>query len=65
MEMQKLFVHEHPKDSTSWEMPEVQSLVSDPRLQSIDGPMCRWGLKAPNQMTKQNHEEADKMAHKF
>ena len=25
MEMQKHFVHEHPKDSSSWEMPEVQS----------------------------------------
>ena len=44
--MQKHFVHEHPKDSASWEMPEVQSLVSDPRVRSIDGPMCRWSLKA-------------------
>ena len=26
MEMQKHFVHEHPKDSNSWEMPEVQSI---------------------------------------
>ena len=26
MEMQKHFVHEHPKDSSSWEMPEVNSL---------------------------------------
>ena len=46
MEMQKHFVHEHPKDSTSWEMPEVQSLVNDQRVHSIDGPMCRWSLKA-------------------
>ena len=46
MEMQKHFVHEHPKDSTSWEMPEVQSLINDPRVCSIDGPMCRWSLKA-------------------
>ena len=46
MEKQKHFVHEDPKDSTSWEMPEVQSLVSDPRVYSIDGPMCRWSLKA-------------------
>ena len=46
MEMQKHFVQEHPKDSTSWEMPEVQSLVSDPIVHSIDGPMCRWSLKA-------------------
>ena len=40
------FVHEHPKDSVSWDMPEVQSLVSDPRVHSIDGPMRRWSLKA-------------------
>ena len=46
MAMRKHFVHEHPKDSTSWDMPEVQSLVSDPRVHSIDGPMCRWSLKA-------------------
>ena len=44
MEMQKHFVHEHPKDSSSWEMPEIQSLINDPRVYSIDGPMCRWSL---------------------
>ena len=27
-------------------MPEVQSFVSDPRMHSVDGPMCRWSLKA-------------------
>ena len=27
-------------------MPEVQSLVSDPKVYSIDGTMCRWSLKA-------------------
>ena len=32
MAMQKHFVHEHPKDSTSLEMPKVQSFVSDPRV---------------------------------
>ena len=46
MAMQKDFVHQHSKDSASWDMPEVQSLVSDPRVHSIDGPMCRWSLKA-------------------
>ena len=46
VEMQKHFVHEHPKDSTSWEVPEVQSRVKDPIVYSIDGPMCRWSLKA-------------------
>ena len=52
MEMQKHFVHEHPKDSSSWEMPEVQSLFNDPRVYSIDGPMCRWSLKARGSNTE-------------
>ena len=56
MEMQKHFVHEHPKDSTSWKMLEVQSLVSDPRVHVIDGPMCRWSLKAQG-----SHEKAELM----
>ena len=29
-------------------MPDVQSLVSDPRV----GPMCRWSLKAPGSNEK-------------
>ena len=36
MEMQKHFVQEHPKDSASWEVPEVQTLVNDPKVYSID-----------------------------
>ena len=46
MEMQKRFIHEHPNNSTSCEMPKVQSLASDPRVCSIDGPMWRWCMKA-------------------
>ena len=46
MEMQKHTVPEQPKDSSSWEMLDVQSLVNGPRVHSIDGPMCRWSLKA-------------------
>ena len=44
-EMRKQFVHEHPEVSSSWEMLEVQSLINDPRVHSIDGPMCRWSLR--------------------
>ena len=46
LEMLKHFVHEYRKDSTSWKTLGVQSLVSDPRVCSIGGPMCRWSLKA-------------------
>ena len=40
MTTQKHSVHDNPKDSASWKMTE------DPRVYSIDGPMCRWSLKA-------------------
>ena len=56
MAMQKHFVHERPKDSASWDMPEVQSLVGDPRVHSIDGPMCRWSLKATHQRRRRRKE---------
>ena len=66
MKMQKHSVHEHPKDSASWKMPEVQSLVSDQRVSSIDGPMCRLSLKARESNDKSRvHEEAVEMAQKF
>ena len=52
MEMRKHFVHEHPEVSCSWEMPDVQSLINDPRVYSIDGPMCRWSLKARESKTE-------------
>ena len=64
MEMQEHFVHEHPKDSTSWEMLEFQSLVNDPRVYSIDGPMCRSSLKARGSKSSV-HEKANKMDHEF
>ena len=59
----KHFVHEHPKNSTSWEMPEVQSLVNDPRVCGIDGPMCRWSLKARG--SKAEFMRKQMMAHEF
>ena len=46
MEMRKHFVHEHPEVPGSWEILEVQSLINDPRVYSIDGPMCRWSLRS-------------------
>ena len=66
MELQKHFVREHPEVSSSWEMPEVHSLINDPRVYSIDGPMCRWSLRTRG-LKKQNRvlEKANEMAHKF
>ena len=51
-EMQRHFVHEHPKDSSSWEMPEIQSLINDPRVYSIDGPTCHWILRTRESKTE-------------
>ena len=66
MEMRKHFVHEHPEVSSSWQMPEVQSLINDPRVYSIDGPMCRWSLRTRGLKNKNRvHEKANEMAHKF
>ena len=66
MEMQKHFVHEHPKDSSSWEVHEVQALINDPRVYSIDGPMCRWSLRTRGLKDKNRvHEKANKMDHEF
>ena len=53
IEMQKHFDQKHPTDSASWKMSDVQSLVSDPRVYSIDGPMCRWSLMARGSKDKE------------
>ena len=53
LEMRKHFVHEHPEVSSSWEMPEVQSLINDPRVYSIDGLMCRWSLRTRGSKNKE------------
>ena len=47
------FIHEHPKNCQSWRVPEVQSLASDPRVYSIDGPMFRWSMKARRSNNKE------------
>ena len=46
MEVQKHFIHAHTKNFTSWRMPEVQSLASDPRVYSFVGPTHRLSMKA-------------------
>ena len=62
MAMQKHFVHEHLKDFTSWEMPEVQSLINDPRVHSIDGSDVSLESEG-SRIESRVHEEADEMDH--
>ncbi|CAK9049785.1 Retrovirus-related Pol polyprotein from transposon TNT 1-94 [Includes: Protease [Durusdinium trenchii] len=45
----RIFLHEHPKGASSWKEPEVQMLINDPRVILVEGPMCRWGMKATDQ----------------
>lgn len=40
------FLHEHPKDADSWNMPEIVELANDKRVYKVTGPMCRWEVKA-------------------
>jgi hypothetical protein len=39
------FLHEHPKDSWSWKMPEVKELVDSGKYYLVQSPMCRFGMK--------------------
>ena len=52
MEMQKQFIHEHPKDATNWKMPEVESFVSDPRVHTI---ARKKDYKRSSQMNSKNN----------
>ncbi|CAK8995863.1 Retrovirus-related Pol polyprotein from transposon TNT 1-94 [Durusdinium trenchii] len=45
----RIFLHEHPKGASSWKEPEMQTLINDPRVIQVEGPMCRWGMKATDQ----------------
>ena len=40
-----LFLHEHPKDSDSWKMPEVEEMINREDTYLVQSPMCRFGMK--------------------
>jgi len=37
----KHFLHEHPATASSWQTPEIRSLVEDERCYLVQGPMCK------------------------
>ena len=39
------FLHEHPRDSSSWKMPEVEELVNRDDTFLVQSPMCRFNMK--------------------
>ena len=42
----RYFLHEHPATATSWRLPEVQKMLSHPRVECIVSDMCMFGMKA-------------------
>lgn len=38
------FLHKHPACSECRSIPEIQTLIADPRVHAVKGPMCRWGM---------------------
>ena len=41
------FIHEHPRDAKSWDLPVVKDLLNDPRLNWVEGHMCAFDMTAP------------------
>eukprot|EP00973_Karenia_brevis_P048993 6794343-Karenia_brevis.AAC.1 len=44
MESGRLFVHEHPLGASSWNIPDMTSLMNDPRVMKVHGDQCMFGL---------------------
>ena len=42
------YLHEHPRDATSWKESEVEELANDPNSYLVQSPMCRFGMKLKN-----------------
>ncbi len=40
----KYFLHEHPRDATSWGMPEVRKVLARPGVRLVAADMCQFNL---------------------
>ena len=40
----RLFLHEHPRDATSWGIKEIEELSSLSGVITVDADMCMFGL---------------------
>ena len=45
MSLGGFFLHEHPKGSTSWEIPVVKELVAQEGVYLVQSPMCKFEMK--------------------
>eukprot|EP00974_Lingulodinium_polyedra_P026548 2560677-Lingulodinium_polyedra.AAC.1 len=41
------FVHEHPEGATSWNEKCMQDILNDPRVSTVVGRQCQYGLATP------------------
>eukprot|EP00969_Alexandrium_andersonii_P012904 562933-Alexandrium_andersonii.AAC.1 len=39
------FLHEHLATAASWDLPSMQELLNDPRVDTVVGHMCRFGVQ--------------------
>ena len=44
IERGRYFPHEHPWPAKSWAEEEMQDLMSDPSVETVKGPMCKWDM---------------------
>ena len=44
LERGRHFIHEHPRDASSWLLPSIQQLLCDVRVQRVEAHMCRFGM---------------------
>ena len=44
LEAGRLFLHEHPRDATSWKLECIQDLMRDPRVATVNADQCMLGL---------------------
>ena len=42
----RYFLHEHPANAESWYLDCIKSVADLPGVRIVQGPMCRWGMKA-------------------
>ena len=50
-------LHEHPASASSWELPEMISLMADIRLSKINAHMCRFKMFSQDEIWQRAREE--------
>ena len=49
------YLHEHPRDSTSWNEPEVEEMANLPTTFLVQSPMCRFNMMAKDDEGQWGH----------